>query len=116
MKAAGAQLALITWYADHGKPLADTQIQALRKVAECVHALPIRAVFSDRIKRLIRLMRWPSHVSSRFFPVQSWMRFGRILISSSRRRSGWMRFIPRCSHKGLLALEELVTLLSQPQY
>lgn len=65
MKAAGAQLALITWYADHGEPLADTQIQALRKVAERVHALPIRAVFSDRFKRLIRLVRWPSHVSSR---------------------------------------------------
>lgn len=65
MKAAGAQLALVTWYADRGEPIPEEAMQALRGVAVQVHALPIRATFTDRIKRLIRLIRWPSHVASR---------------------------------------------------
>lgn len=65
MKAAGAELALITWVADRGEPLKDENLLALRAVAERVHILPIRPALVDRIKRLVRLVRWPSHVSSR---------------------------------------------------
>jgi len=65
MQAAGVRLALTTWYADTGAPLPVAQMQALRNVAEVVHALPIRATFKDRLRRLANLVRWPSHVSSR---------------------------------------------------
>ena len=65
MKAAGVRLALTTWYADTGAPLPDAHRQALHGVAEVVNTLPISATFSDRVKRLLNLVRWPSHVSSR---------------------------------------------------
>lgn len=64
-KAAGARLALTTWYADAGQPPAPEHIQALQSVAEVVHTLPIGPSLPERLMRLLRLVRWPSHVSSR---------------------------------------------------
>lgn len=65
MKAAGANLALVTWYAEQGQGLPKEHLEALSGVASVVHALPITGSWPDRIKRLVRLARWPSHVSSR---------------------------------------------------
>lgn len=65
MKAAGADLALVTWYAEKGQGLPQAHVQALHTVASVVHTLPIQGTWSDRYKRLVRLARWPSHVSSR---------------------------------------------------
>lgn len=65
MKAVGAELALITWYADKDGALSAGELAALHRVASVVHTLPIRGTWEDRIKRLVRLARWPSHVSSR---------------------------------------------------
>ncbi len=65
MKAAGADLALVTWYAEKGHGLPKEHVQALRAVASVVHTLPIQGTWSDRCRRLVRLARWPSHVSSR---------------------------------------------------
>ena len=60
LRAAGAQVALITWYADQGQPLPPDHIKALESVAEVVHTLPISATLVERAKRLVRLVRWPS--------------------------------------------------------
>lgn len=65
LKAAGADLALVTWYAHKGEPLPSEHVAALRQVASVLHTLPIQGTWGDRIKRLARLWRWPSHVSSR---------------------------------------------------
>ncbi|WP_213030669.1 hypothetical protein, partial [Acinetobacter baumannii] len=63
MKAAGADLALVTWYAEQGQGLPEAHLEAVRGVASVVHALPITGSWPDRFKRLLRLARWPSHVS-----------------------------------------------------
>lgn len=65
MKAAGADLALVTWYAERGQGLPKEHLDALLTVASVAHALPITGSWPDRIKRLVRLARWPSHVASR---------------------------------------------------
>jgi hypothetical protein len=71
MKAAGADLALVTWYAEQGQGLPKEHVQALRTVASVVHTLPITGTWADRFKRLMRLVRWPSHVASRIPSVQA---------------------------------------------
>jgi len=65
LKAAGARVVLVTWYSDFGEPPPQEYIDALHTVAEVVHTLPISPTFVERIKRLVRLTRWPSHVASR---------------------------------------------------
>ena len=65
MKDAGAKLALITWYAGAAGPLPQAHVAALRGVAEVVHTVPVRSALIDRVARLVRLMRWPSHMASR---------------------------------------------------
>ena len=65
MKAAGADLALVTWYAEQGQGLPKAHVDALHEVASLVHTLPITGSWPDRFKRLVRLARWPSHASSR---------------------------------------------------
>lgn len=71
MKAAGADLALVTWYAEQGQGLPAEHVQALHTVASRVHTLPIQGTWSDRFKRLVRLARWPSHVASRMPPAKA---------------------------------------------
>lgn len=65
MSAAGAQLALVTWYAEAGSGPDPAAMAALNRVAKVVHALPIAPSMSERLRRLVNLARWPSHVSSR---------------------------------------------------
>lgn len=65
LKAAGARVVLITWYSDFGAPPPQEHIDALKTVAEVVHTLPISPTFVERVKRLVRLIWWPSHVASR---------------------------------------------------
>ena len=71
MKAAGADLALVTWYAEQGHGLPKEHVQALHTVASVVHILPITGTWADRFKRLVRLVRWPSHVASRIPSAQA---------------------------------------------
>lgn len=66
MKAAGAEIHLVTWCSDQ-EDLQPTpeHLRALRSVAEVVHVWPILRTFEERLRRLSRLPSWPSHVASR---------------------------------------------------
>lgn len=70
LKAAGTDLALITWYAERGQGLPEADVQALSSVASVVHTLPIQGSWPERFMRLVRLARWPSHVASRIPPAK----------------------------------------------
>ncbi len=70
LKAAGARIVLITWYAQRGGALPPTpeHVAALHEVAEAVHVLPIGGSMPERLNRLWNLVRWPSHATSRVPP------------------------------------------------
>lgn len=65
LKAAGADIALISWYAERGEGVPSEHVRALHQVANVVHLLPISGSWRERFRRLIGLLRWPSHVASR---------------------------------------------------
>lgn len=66
MKAAGAEILLVTWYSDlQGKAPQPEHMRALHTVADVVHVWPILRTWQERLRRLSRLPKWPSHVASR---------------------------------------------------
>ena len=72
-KAAGAKIHLVTWCSDRvGERPKPSDLEALHSVAEVVHVLPIRRTLDVRLLRLIRLIRWPSHIASRIPSRQQW--------------------------------------------
>lgn len=73
MKSAGARVHLVTWCSDRpGERPESAHLEALSEVAEVVHVWPIRRTPSERLMRLMRLTRWPSHVASRMLSRQQW--------------------------------------------
>lgn len=65
MQAAGAQIGLISWYAAHEEPLPPSTLDALSALALSVQLFAIRPTWRERLFRMVQLVRWPSHVSSR---------------------------------------------------
>lgn len=65
MKAAGAQMCLITWYPYHEHPVAASVTNVLATVTSDMHLLTIKPSLSERLKRLRQLLSLPSHASSR---------------------------------------------------
>lgn len=65
MQTAGADLFLVTWYAQADDPLPASTLQALAGVSSSQRLFVIRPTWAERWRRLKRLVRWPSHVSSR---------------------------------------------------
>lgn len=73
LKSAGARVHLVTWCSDRpGERPESAHLDALSEVAEVVHVWPIRRTLDERLMRLIRLTRWPSHVASRMLSRQQW--------------------------------------------
>jgi len=74
MKAAGAELLLVTWCSDRpGERPSDEEIKSLSSVADIVHIWPIRRTWAERLLRLARLPFWPSHVASRIPGRKQWV-------------------------------------------
>lgn len=73
LKTAGARIHLVTWCSDRPGERPDPgHLEALYAVAEVVHVWPIRRTLDERLMRLMRLTRWPSHVASRMLSRQQW--------------------------------------------
>lgn len=75
MHAAGADMFLVTWYAQADDPLPSSTQQALASVTPRQQFFVIRPTWAERWRRLRRLVRWPSHVSSRVPTHQELSRF-----------------------------------------
>lgn len=81
LKSAGARVHLVTWCSDRpGERPEAAHLKALSEVAEVVHVWPIRRTLDERLMRLMRLSRWPSHVASRMLSRQQWS----VLLQSLR--------------------------------
>jgi hypothetical protein len=66
MKAAGIRIHLVTWCGDAASERPEpAHLDAMREVVDVLHVFPIRRSFGERMRRLARLHRWPSHVASR---------------------------------------------------
>lgn len=66
MHAAGAEIFLVFWCGDHEdeKPSSQALVR-MGEVVECMKYFTIERSFTERLRRLLRLLRWPSHVASR---------------------------------------------------
>lgn len=65
MQAAGAHIALVSWYAAHEEPLSKSTLDALSRLVSSVQLFAIRLTWREYLLRMVQLVRWPSHVSSR---------------------------------------------------
>lgn len=84
LKSAGARVHLVTWSSDRpGERPRDEELKALHEVAEVVHVWPIRRTIDERVIRLVRLARWPSHMASRMLSKSQWA----VLMTSLRQFS-----------------------------
>lgn len=73
LKAAGARIHLVTWCSDRpDERPTEAELKALSDVAEVVHVWPIRRTVDERVTRLVRLVRWPSHMASRMLSHSQW--------------------------------------------
>lgn len=65
MHAAGADIFLVSWYTPADHPLPSDTLDTLNAVTVQHRFFLTKPDLQDRLLRLIRLIRWPSHVSAR---------------------------------------------------
>ncbi len=65
MHALGTDIALISWYAPEDHPLPQDTLDKIASIASTSQFFLTKPDLADRLRRLVRLVRWPSHVSAR---------------------------------------------------